>query len=62
MGQKDAQNGITEKVSVSSPAGTSVTTPNEVPARQEKESGLEYFKRLANARLAQFKSRTQPQT
>ena len=62
MGRKDAQSGITEKVSVSSPGGTTVTTPNEVPAREKNESGLEYFKRLAEARLAQFRNRTAPTT
>ncbi len=57
LGRQDERGGITEKAQLPSNSGVvQVTRPGEVPAKEEKESNVDYFRRLAMARLAQHQS------
>ncbi len=48
LGLEDRASGLAEKVNASSTInGVSVTSSNDVPVRLAKESGVEYFKRIA---------------
>jgi len=45
------------KINAITPNGNSVSTSDSLPIREKDESNQEYFQKLANFRLAQFKNR-----
>jgi hypothetical protein len=59
LGLQDRATQLNEKQNATSVEGFSATPQSEVPKQEQNESNNNYFKRLAQRRLAEFKGRNQ---